>query len=187
MSDELQRAVVVGSSCSGKTTFARSLAGALNVPHVELDALFWDPNWVVKPLEEFRAAVASAAARDRWVIDGNYRSVRDLVWPRATAIVWLNFGFGTVWGRACSRTFRRSFKGERLYAGNRETLARALFSKDSILLWVLQSFHRRRRDYGRLKANSGYPHLHWVELRSPQEAWTFLRARAKDRWSVAEC
>lgn len=179
----LERALVVGSSCSGKTTFARTLAGALDLPHVELDALFWNPDWVVKPLEEFRASVASAAARDRWVIDGNYRSVRDLLWPRATTVIWLNFGFATVWGRACSRTFRRSLTGERLYAGNRETLWRALFSKDSILLWVLQSYHRRRRDYGRLKVDSGHPHLQWVELRSPREARDFLRARARDRWN----
>ena len=183
----LERAVVVGSSCSGKTTFARALAGALDVRHVELDALYWNPNWVEKPLEEFRADVERAATGERWVIDGNYRSVRDLLWPRATSVIWLNFGFATVWGRACARTLRRSLTRERLYAGNRETLARALFTKDSILLWVLQSFHRRRRDYGRLKRDSGFPHLEWIELRSPQEAWGFLRARAKDHWSVAQC
>jgi adenylate kinase family enzyme len=183
----LQRAIVVGSSCSGKTTFARSLAGALDLPHVELDALFWNSNWVEKPHEEFRSEVAKAAAQDRWVIDGNYRSVRDLLWPRATSIIWLNFGFVTVWARACSRTFRRSVTGERLYAGNRETLSRALFSKDSILLWVLQSFHRRRREFDRLKVTGDYPDLRWIELRSPPEACSFLRTIARDRWSGAAC
>ena len=33
--------VVIGSSCVGKTTFARSLALALSFPHIELDALYW--------------------------------------------------------------------------------------------------------------------------------------------------
>ena len=33
----MKRVVVIGSSCAGKTTFARELAGLLNVPHIELD------------------------------------------------------------------------------------------------------------------------------------------------------
>jgi len=181
----LERIVVVGSSCCGKTTFARALAAALDAPHVELDALYWNPAWVAKPLEEFRSEVARAAAGDRWVIDGNYRSVRDVLWPRATSIIWLNFSFPTVWGRACARTLRRSISGERLYAGNRETLGRALFNKDSILLWVLQSFARRRRDFRELMARGHFPHLEWGELRSPQEASAFLRSHAKARWSAA--
>jgi adenylate kinase family enzyme len=43
------RILVVGSSCSGKTTFARALAGILGRPHIELDALHWGPNWCYAP------------------------------------------------------------------------------------------------------------------------------------------
>jgi adenylate kinase family enzyme len=181
----LERTVVVGTSCSGKTTFARSLAGALDSPCVELDALYWSPDWIPKPLDEFRGEVERAAAGDRWVIDGNYRSVRDLLWPRATSVVWLNFGFTTIWGRACVRTLRRTLTGERLHAGNRETLGRALFSRDSLLLWILQSFARSRRDFRRLKTQRPFSHLEWIELRSPHEASAFMRSRAKARWSAA--
>jgi tRNA uridine 5-carbamoylmethylation protein Kti12 len=38
------RIVVVGTSCSGKTTFSRRLAQSLGREHVELDALHWGPN-----------------------------------------------------------------------------------------------------------------------------------------------
>ena len=38
---------------AGKTTLARRLAAALEVPHVELDAIFHQPGWTELPVEEF--------------------------------------------------------------------------------------------------------------------------------------
>jgi adenylate kinase family enzyme len=98
------RVVVVGTSCAGKTTFARHLATALNAPHVELDSLYWGPNWTPVPLEQSRAATDAATAGPRWVCDGNYAMVRDITWRRATALVWLNFSFPVVFTRALRRT-----------------------------------------------------------------------------------
>ena len=37
--------LVMGVSGSGKTTYARKLASQLNVPHIELDTLYWGPDW----------------------------------------------------------------------------------------------------------------------------------------------
>ena len=77
------RIVVVGTSGSGKTIFARQLAGILDYAHIELDALHWGPNWTAQP--EFPELVRGAIIADNWVVDGNYRTVRDQVWARATA------------------------------------------------------------------------------------------------------
>ena len=90
---DLRRVAVVGTSCAGKTTFAAALAAQLQVPHIELDALHWRAGWVPAPGEVFRQAVATAVAAERWVSDGNYGVVRDLVWGRATAVVWLDYPF----------------------------------------------------------------------------------------------
>jgi adenylate kinase family enzyme len=48
------RIVVKGASGSGKTQVAARLAVDLGVPHVELDALHWGPNWSEPTLDEFR-------------------------------------------------------------------------------------------------------------------------------------
>jgi len=169
----LTRVVVVGSSCSGKSTFARELAAMLGSPYVELDALHWGPGWVPKPEPEFSRLTEAATAAPRWVVDGNYRMVREIVWPRATSIVWLNLGLATVFARAVRRTMQRSLSGEELYAGNRESLGRAFLSRESILLWVMQTHGRRRREFKSLKQGAG--NLQWYEFRRQSEASAFLQ------------
>lgn len=89
----LKRTVVIGTSCSGKTTFAVNLAQLLRVQHIELDALNWLPDWTERPKEEFRLIVVKAVSADEWVADGNYSKTRDIVWSRATAFVWLDYSF----------------------------------------------------------------------------------------------
>src|SRR5215470_14691924 len=99
-----RRVVVVGSSGTGKTTMARQLAHTFACPHIELDALYWGPNWT--PRGDFVDRVRKATAVERWVADGNYRIVRDYLWGRATALVWLNYSFPVAFGRALKRTLR---------------------------------------------------------------------------------
>jgi adenylate kinase family enzyme len=170
----MDRVVVVGTSCSGKTTTARALAQALGSPHVELDSLYWQPGWTETPEGEFRLKVASAIESERWVVDGNYSAVRDLVWPRATHIIWLNYSYLRVLWRAFSRTLRRSVTGEVMWAGNRESIRKAFFSSDSIIWWAATTYHRRRRRYRRLFDEEAYPRLQMHELQSQRETDAFI-------------
>jgi len=174
MNLQLERVIIVGTSCCGKTTFSRRLAEILKHPHIELDALHWGPNWVAKPADEFRRLVENAVSRDHWVVDGNYGLVRDVIWPRATLVIWLNYDFITVFRRALIRTLRRSLSTEELYSGNRESLMRAFFSRDSILWWVISTFKRRQRSDRELHETNRFPRLEWIELRKPVEAERFL-------------
>jgi adenylate kinase family enzyme len=124
------RIVVVGTGAAGKITFSRELARLLGRPHIELDALFWGPKWVPNP--RFRECVASAVNEQAWVVDGNYRRIRDVLWRRATALVWLNLSLPVVMYRVLARTVRRLATREEFLAGNRESLRMAL-SRDGIL------------------------------------------------------
>src|SRR5437867_3794784 len=86
-----RKIAVMGASCSGKTTLAKAVAGKLGVPHVELDALHWGPNWSEPTAEEFGARVGEAIAGDDWVVDGNYGGkLGDTVVSQADLIVWLD-------------------------------------------------------------------------------------------------
>ncbi|MGA0610504.1 AAA family ATPase [Caldimonas sp. KR1-144] len=170
------RYVIIGTSGCGKSTLARALAKAQQAPHVELDALHWAADWTPRRKSEFIEGVRAATQAERWVADGNYGVVRDVLWSRATHIVWLNFGRGVVIARVIGRTLRRSLLGEPLWSGNRETLRRAFFSRESIVLWSLTTFHKNRRKYAELRGDAAYAHLHWIELRTPREARRFLES-----------
>ncbi|MEJ7849425.1 MAG: hypothetical protein WKF92_15195 [Pyrinomonadaceae bacterium] len=172
---ELTRVVIVGTSCSGKTTFARDLARELELPHIELDCIQWGPNWTPAPVEEFRKMVSAAVMPETWVLDGNYSSVRDIVWARATTIIWLNYPFHVVAWRALSRTVRRMVYREVMWAGNVETFRMSFLSWDSILWWVVKTYRRRRREYPFLFKEPAYGHLQIIVVTSPAEAERFLQ------------
>jgi adenylate kinase family enzyme len=174
MKIEMARVVVIGTSCVGKTIFARSLAESLCCPHVELDALFWQPNWTPRPPEEFWKLVEQELSQGCWVTDGNYSVVRDLIWSRATTVIWLNYGFPLVLWRALTRTVRRVLTQEELFSANRESLRMAFFSRESILWWVLTTFHRRRKQYRVVFNRRTSPQLVYLEFRNPTEAQNFL-------------
>jgi adenylate kinase family enzyme len=169
----LDRVVVVGTSGSGKSTLARKLAERLASPYVELDAIQWLPGWIEQEPTRFRAQVDEATSGPRWVVDGNYTHVSDLVWNRASAILWLDFSFPLVFARAVRRTLSRVARREVIFGGNRETLGKAL-SRDGIPWWVIRSYRRRRRDFSRQFASGRFAEAQVVVFRHPRQLERFL-------------
>lgn len=169
----MQRIVIVGTSGSGKTTLARQLSELLNIPCVELDGLHWEPDWTPAPLVVLRERTEAALSGGAWVVDGNYSKLRDLTWDRADTIVWLDYRLWLVMARLARRTFIRFCSRQQLWNGNRERFVTTFFSKDSILLWALQTHRKNRRTYSELADRPEYAHLKIVRHRSPQatRAW----------------
>lgn len=156
-----RRIVVIGPSGAGKSTVSRRLAAALDIQHVELDAIYWDANWTERPTAECRSAVAAATAGNDWIVDGNYRGLRDITWPRATMVIWLDVPYLRTMAQIISRTFVRCLTGRRVCGDNRETFRLALFSRHSVVYYAAGSFHRRRREYRTLLGFAG------PDVRSP--------------------
>lgn len=167
------RVVVLGLSGSGKTTMAAALARALDAPHIELDALFWEPNWTQASREVFRQRLAEATTGDAWVVDGNYSQGRDLVWPRATAFVWLDYPLPFVMARLFRRTVWRGVAGVELWSGNRERLWEQFFTPDSLFLWIIQQRPKHKREYPLIPTLPEAAGARFIRLRS---------ARAAARW-----
>jgi adenylate kinase family enzyme len=141
----MQRVAVFGTTGSGKSWLAERLADRTGLRLIELDALFWGRDWQPAPVELFRHRVERETREDGWIVVGNYGQVRDLVWRPADTLVWLDLPLPVVMGRLLRRTVKRAVTAEELWGtGNRETLANAFFSRNSILLYALKT-HRRNR------------------------------------------
>ena len=167
------RLVVVGCAGSGKTTMARALARALNVRHVELDGLNWDPGWrnlTAEDPETFRRRIAAAAAGEAWVMDGNYVAVKGDHWVRATAFVWMDTPRWRVMPQVIWRSVSRAVEGRELWAGtgNRERPGDWL-KKEHPIRWAWDTWtmiHDRYADWFADGVFEGRPV--W-RVRSPRE------------------
>jgi hypothetical protein len=170
----------VGCSGSGKTTLAAALARHLQVPHIELDGMYHQPGWTELPDEEFKSRVDLATAPDRWVVDGNYSTVHDVIWTKADTIVWFDLPFLLVLSRTIRRTLRRVVTREELWNGNREPFSNlwSLNPEKSIIAWTATRHGVYRRRYLAAVSDPRWSGLQFVHLRSQGDADAFVAAAA---------
>lgn len=172
------RLVVIGTTSSGKSTLAEELSKRANLEYVELDALYWEPNWKGVADETLCARVKAATCGERWVVAGNYSRVRNLIWPRAQALVWLDYPLWTIFWRLTFRTFRRWWNRELLWGTNRENLwiHFKLWSDESLFRWLFKTYGRRKREIPQLLAQPEYEHLKVFRFTSPRTTEVWLTA-----------
>ena len=180
---EMLRIVVVGCSCSGKTTFSQRLAQVLGAPHVEWDRLIGGPDgeglWNYmhverKPPQVARALLAETINQERWVYDGMIHASTEVVLSKATMVIWLNYSLPLVLWRSVKRNAVRGLQQPTRRRQAAELRDRFL-SRSSHPKKVMRSFHRRRREYRRLFDAPAVEHLRVVEFRRPAQAEEFLR------------
>ena len=175
-----RRVIVLGGSGSGKSTLGERLAGLLDVPFVELDALFWKPNWTESEDEEFREKLRAATSGDQWVVAGGYRRVsQDVTWPRAETAIVLDLPLHLALRRIFVRTWRRWRTREHIWGTNYERFWSQfkLWDKnDSLFTFTVLNHRRRRRMWTEYMASPEWAHIDWVRLRSPREVERFIEA-----------
>ena len=174
-------AIIASASGNGKTTLGRRLAERLDVPFVELDAMFHLPGWEELPRDEFRSQVASVVEGDGWVVDGNYSVVRDLVWDRADTVVWLDLPRRLVMRRVILRTLRRAVTREALWNGNREPLTNfyRLDPQENIIRWTWVRYATYFERFEAAVHDPANDRLRFIRLRTPQEIDAFLAASSR--------
>lgn len=171
-----KRINVIGTSGTGKSTLARKLSERLGYPHIEMDKVFWGPNWHWPPDEVFFGNLRQALSQDQWVLDGNYTRTIPIKWERIEMVVWLDYSFALTLFQAVKRALKRSITQEELWegTGNRESFRKSFFSKDSIILWTIKTHRSVRLKYESYMQDPKYSHIKFVRLKNHREADDFL-------------
>lgn len=140
-----RRIALVGPVASGKSTLTAAIAAHTGLPHLDLDELFWGPDWTPVSPPVFQAGVDGALAANAWIADGNYGGeVGEMLLARAELVIWLDLPLRICLPRLIRRSVRRAGTREELFASNQETF-RHLLVRDSILWWGPAHHHRHRR------------------------------------------
>ena len=140
------RIVIVGTCGCGKTTLGKALSKKLNIPFVDLDDLVWDQNWVMREHADFEARLEKELQKEAFIFAGNHTRIKERIWSFADYVIWLDFPLPLLIYRVIKRSIRQIVCKERLCNGNLETWGR-LLGKNSIVIWTLKSYFRRRRKY----------------------------------------
>lgn len=128
---------------SGKTTTAARVSELLGIPWTNVDDLTWDPGWTVVPQEIQKRRIREICSGDSWILDSAYGNWIDIPLERVQLVISLDYSRGRSFWQLLKRTVSRSITKEQVCNGNIESF-KAMFSKDSLLLWHYKSFHRKR-------------------------------------------
>lgn len=165
-----ERVLAAGTSGAGKSTLAARIAALLDLPYVEIDALFHGPDWA--PRETFEDEVRVLAAGPAWVTEWQYAPARPLLLARADLLVWLDLSRPVVLRSVTVRTLRRRLGRQVLWNGNLEPpLRRIFFDRDHIVRWAWSTHPTTASRLAEVLERR--PDLPVVRLRTRREA---------DRW-----
>ena len=87
----VNKILIVGSAGSGKTTFAKKLGEIVNLPVIHLDKEYWKPNWEKPDHDEWIKKLDILLSKEKWILDGNYRSTLKKRVEKADMIIFLDY------------------------------------------------------------------------------------------------
>lgn len=107
----MKRIVIIGCPGVGKTTFSRKLAAKTNLPLTHLDSYYHDTKHDYQnDKQAWKQLVSSLVNKDKWIIEGNYKSTFELRFARADTIIYLDFPRRTAIYRTLKRRIQHHSK-----------------------------------------------------------------------------
>jgi len=173
----MKRINIIGTTGSGKSTLALTLSEKLGYPYVQMDQLFWKPDWQETSDEELFPKLTEVLSEEVWILDGNYNRTNQLKWKRADTIVWIDLGYFRTFFQLFKRTLIRAVSQQELWpgTGNKESLYKSFMSRDSILVWFFRYYHINQKRYSKLMQSTENSHIEMIHLKSPSQIRKFIK------------
>jgi adenylate kinase family enzyme len=86
----MKKILIIGSSGAGKSTLARRLNEAIGIELIHLDKVFWRPNWIETPKDEWKETVGNLLEKDSWIMDGNFGGTMEMRIAACDTVIFLD-------------------------------------------------------------------------------------------------
>lgn len=165
------RIVVIGAAGSGKSVMARSLAAQLDLRYIARDDLLGPGQ---SSAEHWRQVNRATLSGD-WVFDGTPFDVEDLVYPRATLIVFLDYSRTRVTWRSLCRA-ARVLLSRRPDGPHRPENPLKWLDPTHPVRWSWSSQPRRRAQLRSILNSPAVTHAQRRHFSNPSDASKWLRS-----------
>jgi adenylate kinase family enzyme len=91
----MDKVIIVGNSGSGKTWLGMRAAAVLGIPHVQLDAVFWEPGGFNRKrrISDVEACLGKIQASPSWLAEGVFGHLADALVPFADTLVYVDLSW----------------------------------------------------------------------------------------------
>jgi len=168
-----KRIIVFGSTGAGKSTLVEHISREFHLPLINMDTLSREAGKSKTPMETFALSTQKSVENDSWILDGSYAIVQDIIWPRAEAIVWLDYSVWVVTWRLIKRSLYRIFLRKK---PERPSKAKPISAekRTQTYLWSILTHNKRRQQYFAALYSSKNKHLHIIRLCNPKDTSKWL-------------
>jgi adenylate kinase family enzyme len=175
---KLRKVNIVGTTGAGKTFLAKRMSEILALDYLEIDQIFWGPNWAKPTNRDFYDRLKLELEKSKgFILDGNYTKTTSLKWAHSETIIWVHPGYFSNLGQLVIRTILRVATRKELWrnTGNRESIYAHLFTKDSIFYWFYKTHKGNELKFASDMRAEQWRHLQFIELKSNAEIKKFLK------------
>ena len=114
--NKLNKIYILGPAGSGKSFLANKLSKLLDIPHYDLDEIYWIEKATKKrPESKWKPMLNKILKNNKWIIEGVFSSWVDNALKKADAIIWLDFSSKIISWRIFKRYIKEKITGKKVF------------------------------------------------------------------------
>ena len=133
MKESINKISIIGGSGTGKTVLSNNLSKELNIPVYHIDGIHHLENWKERDKEERDQIILDIIKKDKWIIDGTYRSTLLQRLETSDLVIYLDYSSASQVRGVMKRYLKNHGKEKEEIKGCKERMNLTFFKQ--VLFW----------------------------------------------------